>query len=170
MLRKSLIVLGLCAAVFAAGWVWAMYHYSPGPQSDNRTALQKQLFEPGSSKRVFYGNDSSRGIEASTDCSGNIYIKTWDRFGEDVEEFTADPEGHLREHRQTLDSGSFPRKTVLNDNVVESIEYKEKPSGNAKGDWDVLVLPTKSTNGIDGQGHQWVFDGIIRLLTKNPEV
>ncbi len=171
MLIRVLVALVLCTMIFVAGWISALYKYSPGPQPDNRTALQKQLFRFGSSKRVFFGKDGSRGIEAQTDCSGNVYLKAWERFGEDMEEFTADSQGRLREHRKTLDYGNWPRKTILNDNVVESIEYKEKPSGYAKADWDVLVLPTQVTaSGIDGRRYQEEFDGLVRLLTDNPEI
>lgn len=168
-MRKVIFTLFCLVFGFGLGW-FAHNAPQPEPQPDTRTALQRQLFRPGVSERYVYPVEPagrSVGYLIKTDCSGSLYVSFWSNSNEDKEEWVADVNGQVREYRKSSFGGAFPEKRIIGD-VVQFVEYEERPSGIAKTNWSVVVLPRQATeSGIDGTGLQSSFNKLVEFLAQS---
>lgn len=168
-MRKVLFALVCLVVGFGLGWL-AHSAPQPEPQPDTRTALQRQLFRSGDSERYVYPVEPAGrnvGYLIKTDCSGSLYVSFWSNSNEDKEEWVADANGQVREYRRSSFGGAFPVKRIIGD-VDQSVEYEERPSGIAKANWSVVVLPRQKTeSGIDGVGLQERFNKLVEFLVES---
>lgn len=170
-MRKAVLVLASLVLGFGFGWLAARQRYEPPPQPDTRTALQRKLFRPGVTERtVFPVEPAGRnvGYRIKTDCAGAIYVAFWDNTNEDEQEWVADSQGRVLEYGKSSFGGAFPHKDILSDGAVGRVEYRERPSGIAKVDWNVTIWPRLATvDGLDKSDLQYSFDKLIEFLAQS---
>lgn len=168
-MRRILFGLICLALGVGIGWSLAKNERRPQQQPDMRTGIQKRLFMPGVARKVVVDNSRGqgrRGYEVSTDCTGAIYVRWWDNYDLDYEEWLADQEGRLIEHRKSLYDGHFPRKDILSDGAIQQVAYQEVASGIAKDNWEVVIWPARPRqDGFDGARLQDSFDKVIDFLS-----
>ena len=168
-MRKVLFALVCLVFSFGLGW-FAHRTPQPKPQHDTRTALQRNLFRLGVSERFVYPVEPAGrnvGYQIKTDCTGSLYVSFWSESNEDKEEWVADADGQVLEHRKSSFGGGFPEKRIVSD-VTQSVEYAERPSGIAKVNWSVVVLPRQATeSGIDGTDLQYRFNKLVEILAQS---
>lgn len=165
---KRSFAIALIVVAFGAGWFSAKQRYEPAPQPqiDNRTPLQKRLFRLNQTERRIETKVPWVWYRIKTDCTGGIYVHRQEN--DDQDDWIADPEGNLLEHRRTIMDGYFPRRNLYSLGVTEPIEYKEQPWGAAKANWEVVVWSTKpQKNGFDGVSHQQHFTTLLDDLAKH---